>query len=244
MSGSPDELLRSALEKIVFFECRVASLEGELEAARSALVRAREQAGGSRRRESDLEQEVGRMRAEHALAVGQSSELSERVRLLEAERERFLSGMVERARVAGAPSESGGEAGDPHVLAGFIAELRAEIEELRGWRRAAEAAGVRPGGAVAGASRGPDRTAGVKGVAGPVAPANAPAMLQPDARPLGEREQRDAFASLAGEGNPRGGLRSPWERVQPPRRRQPPPGGRRAAWCSTSGRSRPSRLRP
>ncbi len=143
MIGSPEELLRSALEKIVFFECRVASLEGELSAARSAAARARELAGGGRRRESDLEQEGARLRAEHAASVGQNAELSERVRLLEAERERFLSGMVERARVAGAPVDEDGEAGDSHELAGFIAELRAEIEELRAWKRTALAAGLK-----------------------------------------------------------------------------------------------------
>ena len=37
----PEEFLRSALEKIVFFECRVAQLEAELGAARTTAERAR-----------------------------------------------------------------------------------------------------------------------------------------------------------------------------------------------------------
>ncbi len=146
MSGSPEELLRSALEKIVFFECRVASLENELEAGRNITVRAREEAGAARLREAALETALAHARGERASAVVQNAELGERVRLLEMERERFLSGMVERAHVAGAPAGEGDAAGSEDDLAGFISELRAEIEELRAWKRAAEAAGVKVDG--------------------------------------------------------------------------------------------------
>ena len=144
MSGSPEELLRSALEKVIFFECRVASLEHELEAARATAARARDEAGAARRRESELEAQLAQLKGAQAVGAAQSSELAERVRLLEAERERFLSGMVESARVAGAPAGDGDEAGDASELAGFIAELRAEIEVLRAWKREAEAAGYGP----------------------------------------------------------------------------------------------------
>jgi tetratricopeptide (TPR) repeat protein len=143
VSGSPEELLRSALEKIVFFECRLSSLESELEGARSAAARAREEAQSARRREGELEALFAQARGEHAVAVAHNAELVERVRILETERERFLTGMVERARVAGAPSAAGDDPGDESDLAGFIAELRLEIEQLRAWKRAAEAQGVR-----------------------------------------------------------------------------------------------------
>jgi len=140
--GSPEELLRSALEKIVFFECKVSSLESELDAARAAAARAREEAGSVRRRETEHEQELAKLRGEQASALEQAKELGERVELLQAERERFLSGMVERARVAGAPTEDDEDPGSAHDLAGFIAELRAEIARLEEWRRAAQAAGI------------------------------------------------------------------------------------------------------
>ncbi|MFL5262778.1 MAG: PBS lyase, partial [Anaeromyxobacteraceae bacterium] len=143
MSGSPEELLRSALEKIVFFECRLSSLESELEGARSAAARARDEAQSARRREGELEALFAQARGEHAVAIAHNAELVERVRILETERERFLTGMVERARVAGAPSAAGDDPGDESDLAGFIAELRLEIEQLRAWKRAAEAQGVR-----------------------------------------------------------------------------------------------------
>jgi hypothetical protein len=143
VSGSPEELLRSALEKIVFFECRVASLEHELEAAHAVALRAREEAQGARRREGELEALLAQSRGEQAVSGAHNGELAERVRLLEAERERFLSGMVERARVSGAPADDGGEPGSESDLAGFISELRGEIESLRAWKRAAEEAGAR-----------------------------------------------------------------------------------------------------
>ena len=149
MSGSAEELLRSALEKIVFFECRLASLETELDAARSNAARAREEAGAARRREAEVETALAQARGEQAVASAHNAELRERVRLLEAERERFLSGMIERVRVAGAPAGDGDDAGTEDDLAAFISELRAEIEvlraeigELRAWKRAAESAGV------------------------------------------------------------------------------------------------------
>jgi hypothetical protein len=143
VSGSPEELLRSALEKIVFFECRVASLERELEVTRAAAARAREDAIAARRKESDLQTALAQSRGVASAATAQATELGERVRLLEAERERFLSGMVERARVAGTPIVEGEDQGSEADLAGFIAELRAEIEVLRGWKLAGEAAGIR-----------------------------------------------------------------------------------------------------
>src|SRR6516164_2482146 len=88
----PEGLLRSALEKIVFFECRVSQLESELAAAKAASDRARGDAAGARRREVELEQAL-------AAEEGQAD------------------------------------------LAGFIAELRAEIETLRAFKDSAVAAG-------------------------------------------------------------------------------------------------------
>ncbi|HET7753062.1 MAG TPA: PBS lyase, partial [Anaeromyxobacteraceae bacterium] len=143
MSGSPEELLRGALEKIVFFECRVDQLHAELEAARSGAARAHEAAASSRRREAELESALAQARAAESQASAERAELLDRVRLLEAERERFLTGMVERARVNGAPANAESETGEQADLAGFIAELRAEIVRLHAWKAAAEAAGYR-----------------------------------------------------------------------------------------------------
>jgi hypothetical protein len=139
----PEGLLRSALEKIVFFECRVSQLESELGAAQAGAERARGEAGASRRREVELEQALAGEKGARAEAERRAAEAEDRVRLLEAERERLLGGLVERARLEGAPGSSGAPAPDEDQadLAGFIAELRAEIESLRAFRESAIAAG-------------------------------------------------------------------------------------------------------
>jgi len=141
----PEGILRSALEKIVFFECRVSQLESELAAAKAAAERARADAAEARRREVELGQALSAERGAREEAQHGAEDLAERVRLFEAERERLLGGLVERARVGGAPGADGapGPEEGGADLAGFIAELRAEIEALRAFKAAAEAAGIR-----------------------------------------------------------------------------------------------------
>lgn len=142
MSGSPEEILRGALEKIVFFECRVDQLEGELRASRAAVARAREEAGVARSRESEAESRLLSARADAEAARAEIAELSDRVKLLEEERSRFLGGLVDRARLAAAPGREGEPAAEGADLAGFIAELRGEIDRLSRWKAAALSAGL------------------------------------------------------------------------------------------------------
>ena len=142
MSGNPEALLRGALEKIVYFECRLSQLESELSAARDVASREKEAAAGARARETAAAAELARTRSEMEIARHREAELGERVRLLEGERERFLAGLIDQARIHGAPGEQD-PAGEEADLAGFIAELRAEIDRLRPWKAAAEAAGLR-----------------------------------------------------------------------------------------------------
>jgi len=155
----PEDILRSALEKIVFFECRVSQLEAELHAARETAERARADAAESRRREVELSQATAAERGARADADARAEDLAERVRLLEGERERLLAGLVEHARVGGAASADGapGPEEGGADLANFIAELRAEIVALRAFKAEAEEAGIR-GGCTVRAARG-DRPA-------------------------------------------------------------------------------------
>jgi len=150
--GDPQGLLRSALEKIVFFECRVSQLESELAAASATAERARGDAARAERHAIELEQALAGERGGRSDAERHAADADERVRLLEAERERLLGGLVDRARVSGATEESGdpGPEEGGADLAGFIAELRAEIETLRAFRAEAEAAGFRAEPAPAG----------------------------------------------------------------------------------------------
>lgn len=137
-SIEPGELLRSALEKIVFFECRVAQLEAELAAARQVAERARGDAAEARTRETEAAQALAAERQARSALSLREAEATERVRLLEAERERLMAGLVERARLTGAPSADGAAGPEDGAadLAGFIAELRAEVEALREWKEA------------------------------------------------------------------------------------------------------------
>jgi HEAT repeat protein len=154
LSGHPEDLLRGALEKIVYFECRLAQLEGELKAARGVAAREKEALSAAREREVAVTGALAEARSALDGERTQAGELAERVRLLEAERERFLAGLIDQARIAGAPGHGGlaeGAAAESADLAGFIAELRGEIEALRPWKAAAERAGLRVEAAAAAA---------------------------------------------------------------------------------------------
>jgi HEAT repeat protein len=143
LSGHPEDLLRGALEKIVYFECRLSQLEAELAAAREVAAREKDATASARGREASLEAEMARARAVLEDAQSRSLDLADRVRLLEGERERFLAGLIDQARIGAAPRQ-GAESPDEDRadLAGFIAELRAEVERLRPWKTAAEQAGL------------------------------------------------------------------------------------------------------
>ncbi|HYG67668.1 MAG TPA: HEAT repeat domain-containing protein, partial [Anaeromyxobacteraceae bacterium] len=135
-------------------------------AARQVAERARGDAAASRRRETELERAIADERGARAEAATRADELAERVRLLEAERERLLSGLVDRARVGGAPTTDGDAPEEGGAdLAGFIAELRAEIEDLRAFKASVEQAG--PG--TAAASPRPASGPGAAAAGGPAA---------------------------------------------------------------------------
>lgn len=146
VKGGPEEFLRGALEKIVFFECRVSQLTAEMAAERAAVLREKEVTAAVRAREVELEMLLAQARSSITTMKSNIIELEERVRLLEAEREQFLAGFVERAQVASTPGEIGcespGEQTDLAALAGFIAEMREKIEQLKLWKAAALKAGI------------------------------------------------------------------------------------------------------
>jgi HEAT repeats len=146
VKGGPEEFLRGALEKIVFFECRVSQLTAELAAHRAAVLREKEVTATARAREVELEMLLTQARSSITTMKSNIIELEERVRLLEAEREQFLAGFVERAQVTSTPGEidgeSPGEQTDLAALAGFIAEMREKIEQLKLWKAAALKAGI------------------------------------------------------------------------------------------------------
>ncbi len=193
-ASDPGELLRSVLEKIVFFECKVAQLESELAAARQIAERARADAASSRARETELTQELATARGERGAFALRETDLTERITLLELERERLMGGLVERARLGGAPAVLGEAPADADEsdLAGFIAELRAEIESLRAWKAAAEAGGVAPGAA----GRPASSTNGPRPASGPAALAELAGDFQAAGRTGLSRAEATSLAGL------------------------------------------------
>jgi hypothetical protein len=144
VKSNPEEFLRGALEKIVYYKCRISQLNAELSAERATVIREKEAAAVARARELEQEMLLIRTRSELATLKSRSIDLEERVRLLEAERESILSGFVERAQVSGAPGDNDTDdtSYDQAVLAGFIAELRSNIEDLKQWKAAAQKTGI------------------------------------------------------------------------------------------------------
>ena len=142
--SNPEEFLRGALEKIVYYECRISQLNAELSAERATVIREKEASAAARARELEQEMLLIRTRSELATLKSRSIDLEERVRLLEAEREYILSGFVESAQVTGAPGDNDADdlSDGQAVLAGFIAELRSNIEHLKLWKEAAQKAGI------------------------------------------------------------------------------------------------------
>lgn len=126
----PEHLLKSALEKVVFFECRIEQLERDLDSGRGESERLRLELSASTARELALKQELAEVQSRH---MGTRRELDEsRVRgdQLRSERDRWLSSMLDGQRIRQA-----GEFGEGEMdLAQFIAELRAEVESLRAGR--------------------------------------------------------------------------------------------------------------
>src|SRR4051812_22203117 len=152
------ELLRAALEKVVFFEWRVAELAAQLVQAQErtiAATRAAERAAQERSvaeqrarmaesRTASAEAEGARMSGLLAASREEPAKDRERIAELEAqllearaeivrqreERDRWLSDMVAQARAGG---------DGPSALAEFIAELRGEVISLREQVRPQEA---------------------------------------------------------------------------------------------------------
>ena len=167
---SPAELLRAALEKIVFFEWRLSELAAELSAAQSRCAsaelergRAEEEtrAAGQRARTARLQlAELEADRSRLAALLSQPSRGQVDGQALEAERgrsaqlqadlaearQKIEAGRAERERWLGemiAQARSGDEA--PAALAQFISELRGEIIALRDRQQQSDALLVRAG---------------------------------------------------------------------------------------------------
>ena len=119
--GRAEALLRSALEKIVYFEARsealqadAATLRAEADALRANLATASQREVELRRRVAELEVELGRSHRDR-------EEAARVLDAMRAERAGLMGKVLEAARIQGASDR-----GLDFDLAGFIADLRAE----------------------------------------------------------------------------------------------------------------------
>ncbi len=136
----PEALLKSALEKIVYFEARSEGLNNDLAAARAEIERLKVELAGAAQREIELRRHTAELEVRVQRAHSEREELARVNEVMRTERASLIGKLVEASRVhqTGRPISDD----DPKLdLASFISELRNEVLE----KRAAQAqVGMRP----------------------------------------------------------------------------------------------------
>nr|WP_228530792.1 MULTISPECIES: HEAT repeat domain-containing protein [Myxococcaceae] len=177
-------MLKSALEKIVYFEARSEQLHSELSSARTEAERLKgdlTQAGareiGLRRQLAELEVRVGRAQAER-------DDLARLNEVLRAERTQLMGKLLEATRISGAGKRPLAEGEDEEPghgidLASFISQLRSEALDQAAGRAPTPVAPAAPAAAAAPAPVALPRTSFPSAFA---APAPAPAFAAVAAR--------------------------------------------------------------
>ena len=123
-----EALLRSALEKIVYFEARSGQLEGDAAAARAEVDRLKTELGAAASREVGLRQHQAELEVDLARAHRDREELGRVVDALRIERATLVDKLLDAARIRGTLSGQDGS----FDLAAFISQLRSEALAARG----------------------------------------------------------------------------------------------------------------
>ncbi len=120
----PDALLKSALEKIVYFEARSQQLENDLHAVRAEADRLRNDIGSAAQREIELRRLVAELEVRATRAHAEREDSARVVEALRRERAELIGKMLEASRI-----HKSDETPDPDSfdLARFISELRGEV---------------------------------------------------------------------------------------------------------------------
>ncbi len=124
MDERPEALLKSALEKIVYFEARSQQLENDLRAVRAEAERLRNDIGTAAQREIELRRLVAELEVRATRAHAEREDSARVVEALRRERTELIGKMLEASRIHKAD-----EVPDPDSfdLARFISELRGEV---------------------------------------------------------------------------------------------------------------------
>lgn len=125
---TPDSLLKSALEKVVFFECRLDQLQRDLARAESEADALRGELAQATGRELALKQRLTEVESAAASARRERDEAQSHTTAFKSERQRWIERMIEIERIRSA----GGPFDESFDLARFIAELRSEALAARG----------------------------------------------------------------------------------------------------------------
>lgn len=121
----PDALLKSALEKIIYFEARSEQLQNDLAGARAEAGRLRSEVAAAAQREIDLRRQLAEREVQVEHARRERDELARVMGALKTERAALLGKLIEASRIHGADQD--GEVGLDFDLASFISELRSEV---------------------------------------------------------------------------------------------------------------------
>jgi len=121
----PEALLKSALEKIVYFEARSQQLYTDLAAAHAKIERLKDELGTAAQREIDLRGQVAELQVQINRSRSERDELDKLNDALRAERATLLGKLIEAARIHDA-DKPGADGESPFDLASFISELRSE----------------------------------------------------------------------------------------------------------------------
>ena len=122
----PDALLKSALEKIVYFEARSDQLNNDLERARADTDRLRVELASAGQREIELRRLVAELEVRVSRAHHEREETARVSDALRRERAELVGKMLDASRIHG----NGEMPADTIDLASFIADLRSEVLHL------------------------------------------------------------------------------------------------------------------
>jgi hypothetical protein len=120
----PDALLKSALEKIVYFEARSEQLVREAAASAAEAGRLKKEIASAAQREIELRRTVASLEVELGRARREREEIGRINDALRAERAALTEKMIEASQIHGG-ARSDDDA--PFDLASFIAQLRSEV---------------------------------------------------------------------------------------------------------------------
>nr|WP_255672271.1 HEAT repeat domain-containing protein [Corallococcus sp. AS-1-6] len=124
-------MLKSALEKIVYFEARAQQLHGELASTRDELSHLKEDLAAGHQRELDLRREVASLEVKSARAQAEREELSRLNHALRLERDQLMAKLLDASRIHSSGQARAVAEDDADELgfdlASFISQLRSEV---------------------------------------------------------------------------------------------------------------------